>query len=214
MPWAQLLVVHLIQFSEPITATVIYPFINQFVRETGITRGDERKTGYFAGMIVRLVSPFLISRLILTFFEYIQESAFFLAEAFTVIFWGMASDRFGRRPVLLFGPLGLSLVMVAFGMTTAFPWLVVFRLLQGVFNGNIGIAYGLMRRLLFDMVITGVSKAVIGEASIIPTYDSLRLISLVVNGLHQHGRCFRPNTADVVHGHNAWVNHIYSNATT
>lgn len=52
LPWAQLLVVILIQFAEPITATVIYPFINQFVRETGITGGDERKTGYFAGMIV------------------------------------------------------------------------------------------------------------------------------------------------------------------
>ena len=211
MPWAQLLVVYLIQFSEPITATVIYPFINQFVRETGITGGDERKTGYYAGMIVRLVSPFLISLVDSNLF---QESTFFLAEAVTVVFWGMASDRFGRRPVLLFGPLGLSLVMVAFGMTTAFPWLVVFRFLQGVFNGNIGISYGLIRRLLFDMITTGVSKAVIGEASVVPTCDSLKLISLVVNGLHQHGRCFRPNTSYVVYGNNAWVNYIYPNAAT
>ena len=52
LPWAQLSIVILIQFAEPITATVIYPFINQFVRETGITGGDERKTEYFAGMIV------------------------------------------------------------------------------------------------------------------------------------------------------------------
>ena len=52
LPWAQLSIVMLIQFAEPITATVIYPFINQFVRETGITGGDERNTGYFAGMIV------------------------------------------------------------------------------------------------------------------------------------------------------------------
>jgi len=126
----------------------------------------------------------------------------------------MASDRFGRRPVLLFGPLGLSLVMVAFGMTTAFPMLVVFRFLQGVFNGNIGISYGLICRLLFDMTITGVSKAVIGEAGVVPTYDSRGLISLVVNGLHQYGRCFCPNTSDVVYGNNAWVNHIYSNAAT
>ncbi|KAK2460164.1 hypothetical protein APHAL10511_007843 [Amanita phalloides] len=111
--------------GEPITATIIYPFINQFVRETGVTGGDERTTGYFAGII---------------------ESTFFLSEALTVVFWGMASDRFGRRPVLLLGPLGLSLVMIGFGMSTEFSWLVIFRTLQGMLNGNIG-----------------VSKAVIGE---------------------------------------------------
>ena len=73
-----------------------------------------------------------------------QGSTFFLAEAVTVVFWGMASDKFGRRPVLLLGPLGLSLVMLGFGMTTAFSWLVVFRCLQGAFNGNIGILYSLI----------------------------------------------------------------------
>lgn len=53
LPRFQLFIIYLIQFAEPITATVIYPFINQFVRETGVTRGDERRTGYYAGIIVR-----------------------------------------------------------------------------------------------------------------------------------------------------------------
>jgi hypothetical protein len=53
LPKLQLAIVFLIQFAEPITATVIYPFINQFVRETGITGGDETKTGYYAGIVVR-----------------------------------------------------------------------------------------------------------------------------------------------------------------
>lgn len=52
LPWFQLFVVLLIQFAEPITATVIYPFAPAFVRRTGITGGDEKKTGYFAGIIV------------------------------------------------------------------------------------------------------------------------------------------------------------------
>jgi hypothetical protein len=56
LPKFQLFVVYLIQFAEPITATVIYPFVNQFVRSTGVTGGDERKTGYFAGVIVRPLS--------------------------------------------------------------------------------------------------------------------------------------------------------------
>ncbi len=53
LPIFQLLSVYLIQISEPITATVIYPFINVFVGRTGITKGDEKKTGYYAGLIVR-----------------------------------------------------------------------------------------------------------------------------------------------------------------
>lgn len=52
-PKMQLFIVFLIQLAEPITATVIYPFIAQFVRETGITHGDEKATGYFAGIVVR-----------------------------------------------------------------------------------------------------------------------------------------------------------------
>ena len=54
LPWAQLLILLLIQFAEPITGMVIFPFINQFVRETGVTGGDETRTGYFAGIIVRI----------------------------------------------------------------------------------------------------------------------------------------------------------------
>jgi hypothetical protein len=53
LPWLQLSIVSLTQLAESVTACVIYPFINQFVRETGITGGDEEKTGYFAGLIVR-----------------------------------------------------------------------------------------------------------------------------------------------------------------
>ena len=53
LPKFQLFIIYLIQFVEPITGLVIYPFINQFVRETGITNGDDRKTGYYAGIIVR-----------------------------------------------------------------------------------------------------------------------------------------------------------------
>ena len=69
-----------------------------------------------------------------------QQSIFFFAEAITVVSWGMASDRFGRRPVLILGPLGLSLVMLGFGVSTQFWSLVMFRCLQGVFNGNIGLS--------------------------------------------------------------------------
>ena len=57
MPKLQVFIAFLIQFAEPVTATVIYPFVNQFVRETGITGGDEAKTGYYAGIVVSRQCP-------------------------------------------------------------------------------------------------------------------------------------------------------------
>ena len=53
LPKFQIFIVFLIQFAEPLTGVVIYPFVNQLVRETGITNGDDHKTGYYAGIIVR-----------------------------------------------------------------------------------------------------------------------------------------------------------------
>ncbi|KAJ7204628.1 major facilitator superfamily domain-containing protein [Mycena haematopus] len=125
LPIMQLFIVFLIQLAEPITATVIYPFIAQFLRDTGITHGNETATGYFAGII---------------------ESVFFMAECATVLLWGIASDRFGRR-ILLIGPLGLALAMLGFGMSTTFWPLVFFRFMQGSFNGNIGVSKSVMAEL-------------------------------------------------------------------
>ncbi|KAF8622842.1 hypothetical protein AX15_006689 [Amanita polypyramis BW_CC] len=139
LPWGQMSILCLIQLAEPATATVIYPFINQFVRETGITGGDETKTGYFAGLI---------------------ESLFFFAQALTVVFWGMASDRFGRRPVLILGPLGLSIAMLGFGASTSF-WLLVFsRCFQGVFTGNIGVAKSVIAEITDETNIADAYAAI------------------------------------------------------
>ncbi|KAJ7854550.1 hypothetical protein B0H14DRAFT_2353643, partial [Mycena olivaceomarginata] len=80
-------------------ALVIYPFVVQFVRETGITGRDETKTGFYAGMLAIL---------------------FFLAECLTAYQLGRLSDIYGRRPVLLFGPLRLGLAMLGFGLSTSF----------------------------------------------------------------------------------------------
>jgi MFS family permease len=55
---------------------------------------------------------------------------FYFAETTTVrvVLWGMASDRYGRRSVLIFGPLGLSITMLYFGASTQFWRLVMFRI--------------------------------------------------------------------------------------
>ncbi|KAG6860744.1 hypothetical protein C0995_008009 [Termitomyces sp. Mi166 len=59
-PSFQLAILFLLKLTEPINSTVIYPFVNQQVRDTGITRGDESATGYYAGLIAsRVLSLFI-----------------------------------------------------------------------------------------------------------------------------------------------------------
>ncbi|KAJ7236253.1 major facilitator superfamily multidrug-resistance, DHA1 sub-family [Mycena haematopus] len=127
IPKFQVAIILLIQFAEPITALVIYPFVVQFVRDTGVTGGEEAKTGFYAGLL---------------------ESAFFLAESLTVFQFGRLSDSYGRRPILLLGPLGLGISMLGFGLSKKFWSLFFFRIIQGACNGNI---------------VQGVSKTVMNE---------------------------------------------------
>jgi hypothetical protein len=56
LPKLQSFTVFFIQLSEPVTALVVYPFIVQLVRDTGVTHGNEALTGYYAGFIVGLNS--------------------------------------------------------------------------------------------------------------------------------------------------------------
>ncbi|KAL1744530.1 major facilitator superfamily domain-containing protein [Schizophyllum fasciatum] len=126
LPLRQLVIVYLIQASEPLTGMVIYPFIAQLVFETGVTHGNPRSIGYYAGIV---------------------ESMFFFSEFMTCLQWGRLSDYYGRRPVLLFGPLGLALSMYGFGLSKAFWQLCIFRFLQGTFNGNIGVSKSVMAEL-------------------------------------------------------------------
>ncbi|KAF7304092.1 MFS domain-containing protein [Mycena indigotica] len=126
IPKMQLFILLAIQFAEPIAALVIYPFVVQFVRDTGITKGDETKIGFYAGML---------------------ESSFFLAESVTVFQFGRLSDVYGRRPVLLFAPLGLALSMFGFGLSSNYWSMLGWRCLQGVWNGNTGVTKTAMNEI-------------------------------------------------------------------
>ncbi|KAI9452905.1 hypothetical protein BJY52DRAFT_1418548 [Lactarius psammicola] len=75
-----------LQLAEPITSLAINPYINQLVSELPIVGGDERKVGYYAGLIVSL---------------------YFAAEAVTVLQWSRLSDYVGRKPVCSARILGI-----------------------------------------------------------------------------------------------------------
>ncbi|KAH7345486.1 major facilitator superfamily domain-containing protein [Rhizoctonia solani] len=126
LPMKQILILLLMQLSEPLGYTVIYPFVAQFVNETGITGGDGSKVGYYAGMI---------------------ESIFFLTESMFTLQYGRISDRIGRRPVLMFGLFGQALSIFSVGLSKGFWQLVFSRALSGALNGNAAVAKSMVVEL-------------------------------------------------------------------
>ncbi|KAI6097598.1 major facilitator superfamily domain-containing protein [Pisolithus thermaeus] len=118
LPKTQLGLTLFVLFSEPMSAQYIFPFINQLIRELGVTGGDDRKIGYYAGVI---------------------ESLFFVAQALTALYWSRLSDYIGRKPVLLVGLAGLSASNLCFGLSREFWSLVASRCIAGALNGNVGV---------------------------------------------------------------------------
>ena len=62
----------------------------------------------------------------------------------SVVAWAKLSDRYGRRPILLWGQVILAASLFSFGASKTFWMLFVSRLLQGVANGNIGVTKSVM----------------------------------------------------------------------
>lgn len=123
LPLVQIGVLLFLQLSEPVTSQAIYPFINELIKNMDVTGGDERRVGYYAGLV---------------------ESLFFASEALTVLYWSHLSDFVGRRPILLMGFAGLSLSMIGFGLSKTFPLLIISRSLAGLLNGNSGVIKSMM----------------------------------------------------------------------
>jgi MFS family permease len=118
LPKGKLFVLSIILFCEAFAVSFLFPFIGYFVEDTG-QAGSREAVGYWAGLIA---------------------SAFSLAQFVSAPLWGGLSDRLGRRPILLFGMASNAIVQLSFGFSTTIWMAIGSRALQGVLNGNIGVA--------------------------------------------------------------------------
>ena len=66
-------------------------------------------------------------------------AVFSLCQALTGIPWGAASDRYGRKPIILIGLINTMITMLVWGFSTSLPMAITARAMQGLGNGNVGI---------------------------------------------------------------------------
>ncbi|WWC67231.1 uncharacterized protein I206_101138 [Kwoniella pini CBS 10737] len=125
LPKFQLFIACFVRVTEPIAFMACFPFINQMILELGIV-DDPRKTGFYAGLI---------------------ESIFAFAELLTVFQWGKASDRWGRKPVLLIGCAGAATSSILFGFSTTLPMMILTRTINGLCNGNVAVLKSVISEL-------------------------------------------------------------------
>jgi MFS family permease len=114
LPLGQIAALCYARWVEPVAFFSIFPFINQMAQENGNLADAD--VGFYSGLI---------------------ESLFSLTQMFVMIMWGEAADRFGRKPVLVFSLVGVSLATALFGMARTIWQMILFRCLAGVFAGTI-----------------------------------------------------------------------------
>ncbi|THY69482.1 MFS general substrate transporter [Aureobasidium pullulans] len=114
LPIGQIILLCYARLVEPIAFFSIFPFINQMILEVGGVK--EEDVGFYSGLI---------------------ESLFSLTQMIFMISWGRASDRYGRKPVLVYSVIGVSIMTCLFGFSKSVWQMILFRCMAGVFSGTI-----------------------------------------------------------------------------
>ncbi len=78
----------------------------------------------------------------------ITSAVFSLSQAVTGVWWGQASDRYGRKPAILCAMFCAMSTSLLFGFSRSLVWAIVARSLAGASNGNVGI----LRTTVAEMV--------------------------------------------------------------
>jgi MFS family permease len=100
------------QFIAIAGLTTVTPFLPFYIRELGITGTESVKL--WSGLI--FAAPFMIS-------------------AFMQPLWGIMGDRYGRKPMVVRGMLGLSVAFFLMGFSHTVFHLLILRFFQGIFSG-------------------------------------------------------------------------------
>ncbi|CAA6657002.1 unnamed protein product [Spirodela intermedia] len=102
--------------SPALPISSLFPFLYFMVRDLNIAKREE-DIGFYAGYI---------------------GSSFMFGRALTSFLWGILADKYGRKPVIVFGVSSVVIFNTLFGLSTNFWMAVSTRFLLGSLNGLLG----------------------------------------------------------------------------
>lgn len=105
------------------TLTPLYPFMVRHLMP------NEKEIGYYAGIL---------------------GSAFHFPSLVLNVVWGAASDRFGRKPILIVGIIVCGIATLGLGLSKSFSMTIACRFLAGMFGSNSIVAKGMIGHMARD----------------------------------------------------------------
>ena len=103
------------RFAEPVALTSVFPYLPEMIESFDVPKNEVAK---WAGIL---------------------SAIFSVSQCLTAIGWGRASDRFGRKYVILLGLFCTMNASLLFGFSRNLAWAIVARILAGASNGTVGI---------------------------------------------------------------------------
>ncbi|KAK4753727.1 hypothetical protein SAY87_001831 [Trapa incisa] len=116
IPYKNLAYIWIVSLCTAISVTSLFPFVYFMIRDFHIAEREE-DIGFYAGFM---------------------GSSFMVGRGLTSVFWGMAADRYGRKPIILIGTLSAAIFNILFGISTTFWMALAMRFLLGCFNCLLG----------------------------------------------------------------------------
>ncbi|KAF9061692.1 MFS general substrate transporter [Rhodocollybia butyracea] len=114
LPILQLLIVCFIRMMDPISFTQIFPYVNEFITFLKLV-DNPSQIGFYSGLV---------------------ESTFAIAQFLAIYQWSKLSNRFGRKPVIMAGTLGVALSTIYFGLSSSLTDMLIARAVGGIFGGT------------------------------------------------------------------------------
>ncbi|KAK3383672.1 major facilitator superfamily domain-containing protein [Lasiosphaeria ovina] len=124
LPKQQLAILAVARFAEPLALTSVFPYLPEMIKSFGVDKNEVARWAGFTG------------------------SVFSLSQSFTAVLWGRASDKFGRKPIILTGLLSTMFCFLLWGMSTSLPMALTARAIMGGGNGNVGIIRTMVAELV------------------------------------------------------------------
>lgn len=121
-PWKKTFIFAFIaQIFSVVGFSFVIPFLPYFIEELGIT--DKADQTFWAGIVMSTAGITL---------------------AIFAPIWGILADKFGRRSMLIRAGVGGTIVLYLMSYVQSVQWLVVCRLLQGMFTGTVAASVALV----------------------------------------------------------------------